>query len=84
MATLSSTSSPEALQYLVRCTACDRAFWQAEGSGPVPEHTVWLRGAWSHAETERRCRGSDCIGHWVARDDRPPTITRVTGWSAGA
>jgi hypothetical protein len=65
----------EGQRYLVHCSACDRAFWQAEQDAPLPEHSRWERRAVAHHDTRQRCDGSARRGHWIAEGEGPPT-----GW----
>jgi len=59
------------IQYLVRCARCDRAFWQRERQGPVPEHNRWDRTVTGRAGEEGRCKGSARPGHWIGEGEGP-------------
>jgi hypothetical protein len=63
------------MRYLVRCTRCDRAFWQPKRDAPVPAHGRWDRQRTAHLESEIRCEGSGKPGHWIGEGEGP-----ITGW----
>lgn len=64
-----SSSRPDAIRYLVRCAACDRAFWLAGREEAAPEHSAWERHPAAHRDTGVRCPGSRRPGHWIGEGD---------------
>jgi hypothetical protein len=64
--------------YLVRCNACDRAFWLPTRDD-VPEHSGWERRASAHHDTGVRCAGSAMPGYWIGEGDGHTTIVDRSG-----
>ena len=67
------------MTYLVRCVACDQAFWGDSRDAATPSHTRWDRRT-SAIPVGDRCEGSGRAGHWVVESLAPlPSVMFALG-----